>query len=92
MIPMLLRLDIREHDRTKARFWFPVILVWIIVFALLIAALPFLLIAALATAVEGPGRRLLLLYPLVFGTINALSGLRIDVESRGNEKVFISLD
>jgi hypothetical protein len=36
--------------------------------------------------------RLLLVYPVVFTAINALSGLRIDVDGRGKDKVYLSLD
>jgi hypothetical protein len=92
MIPMSLRLDIRGQDRRGVVLWFPMIVVWLILFALMIAALPFLLVAALATMRGKPGMRLLLVYPLVFTAINALSGLRIDVDGRGKDKVYISLD
>jgi hypothetical protein len=92
MIPTIMRLDIRKRDRRGVRLLFPVILVWIIVFALLIAAFPFVLIAALAMRRNGPGIRLLLLYPGFFAAIFSLSGLRVDVASRGDGKVFISFD
>jgi len=92
MMPMSLRLDIRGRDRPGVVLWFPVIVVWLILFALMIAALPFLLVAALATMRGKPGMRLLLVYPVAFTVINALSGLRIDVDGRGKDKVFISLD
>lgn len=92
MMPMSLRLDIRGRDRRGVVLWFPAIVVWLILFALMIAALPFLLVAALATMRGKPGMRLLLVYPLVFTAINALSGLRIDVDGRGKDKVYISVD
>jgi len=92
MMPMSLRLDIRGQDGRRVVLWFPVIILWLILFALMIAALPFLLVAALATMHGKPGMRLLLVYPVVFTAINALSGLRIDVDGRGKDKVFISLD
>lgn len=92
MMPMSLRLDIRGQNRRGVVLWFPAIVVWLILFALMIAALPFLLVAALATMRGKPGMRLLLVYPLVFTVINALSGLRIDVDGRGKDKVFISFE
>jgi hypothetical protein len=92
MIPMLLRMDVRDQERTKVRFWFPIVIGWIVLFALMLAALPFMLIGALATRGSGPGARLLLLYPRLFAVVNALSGLRVDVQKRGSEKVFISFD
>jgi hypothetical protein len=92
MMPMSLRLEIRGQDRHGVVLWFPVIFLWLILFALMLAVLPFLLVAALATARGKSGMRLLLVYPAVFTAINALSGLRIDVDGRGKDKVYLSLD
>ena len=92
MVPMLMRLDVRNRDRKGVRLFFPVILLWIIVFALLAAALPFVLVAALVTLRRGPGTRLLLFYPAFFGAVFAMSGFRVDIASHGEKKVFISLD
>jgi hypothetical protein len=92
MIPMIMRLDIRNQDRRWVRLLFPVILVWIILFAFLIAALPFVLVAALVTFRRGPGIQLLLFYPVFFAAVFALSGLRVDIASHRNDKVFISFD
>lgn len=92
MIPMSLRLDIRDHDRSRVVLWFPLIIIWIAVLVLAIVALPFLLLGALATMRGGPGKRMLLLYPLVCVLISELSGLRIDVDGRGHDSVYVSLD
>ena len=92
MIPLGLRLDIRQRDGARVVLWFPVIILWLILAALMAAALPFLLIAALATLRGGRGKGLLLGYVMVFAVIGTLSGLRIDVDGRGKDKVFISLD
>jgi hypothetical protein len=92
MIPMIMRVDIRNQDQKGVWLFFPVILVWIIAFAFLIAVLPLVLVAALVTLPRGPGVRLLLLYPVLFAAVFALSGLRVDVASHRNNKVFISFD
>jgi hypothetical protein len=92
MIPMIMRVDIRNQDQKGVWLFFPVILVWIIAFAFLIAVLPLVLVAALVTLPRGPGARLLLLYPVLFVAVSALSGLRVDVASHRNNKVFISFD
>jgi hypothetical protein len=89
---MVMRMDIRNKDQKRVWLFFPVILLWIIVFAFLIALLPFVLVAALVTLPRGPGVRLLVLYPVVFEAVFALSGLRVDVASHRNNKVFISFD
>jgi len=92
MIPMIMRVDVRSTEERGVRFFFPVILVWIIAFALLIAVFPLVLIAALCTLHRGPGFRLLLVYPIAFGAVFALSGLRVDIASHRNAKVFLSFD
>jgi hypothetical protein len=92
MIPMIMRLDIRNQDRRGVWLIFPVILVWIIAFAFLIAVLPLVFVAALVTFRRGPGIQLLLFYPLLCVAVFALSGLRVDVASHRNDKVFISFD
>jgi hypothetical protein len=92
MIPMIMRLDVRNRSHGGIWFLFPMILVWIPVFALAIAVLPLMLVAALVTIRQGPGRRILSFYPFFFGTVFSLSGLRVDVRSRTDSKVFISFD
>ncbi len=92
MIPMMMRLDVRNEEGRGIPLLFPVILLWIIAFALLLVALPFLLIAALATAGRGPGFRFLLIYPYFIQVLFSLSGLRVDVAGRGNGKVFIAFN
>jgi hypothetical protein len=92
MIPMLLSMDIQSGGRSRFRLFFPVILLWILAAVVLVAIFPLLLVAALATMNRGPGFTLLAVYPLFFGTVFALSGLRIDVSSRRDDTVFISFD
>jgi hypothetical protein len=92
MVPMTMRLDIRNREQKGVRLFFPVILLWVIAFALLIAVLPLVLVAALITLRWGPGTRLLLFYPAFFGAVFAMSGLRVDIASHGSRTVFISFD
>jgi hypothetical protein len=92
MIPMIMRVDVRRSDERGVWFLFPVILVWIIAFALLAAVFPLVLLAALCTLHRGPGVRLLLVYPIVFAAVFTLSGLRVDIASHRNAKVFFSFD
>jgi Trk-type K+ transport system membrane component len=92
MIPMIMRLDIRKRDERRVRLFFPLIVLWIVVFALLIVALPFVLLAALFTLRRGPGIRILQFFSALFAAVFALSGLRVDVANREDSKVFISFD
>ncbi len=90
MIPMLMKVDVRRRDGARVRLFLPVIIAWILGLVLLIAAFPFLLIGAIATAGRWPGMRLLRIYPAFFEIVFALSDLQIDIATRRNEKVYIA--
>jgi hypothetical protein len=68
-----------EEGKRRFRFFFPVILIWIIAAALLIVLLPLVLIAALVTWRSGPGKLLLIAYPIFFTVLFRLSGLHIEI-------------
>jgi hypothetical protein len=92
MIPMSMRLEVRGQQRRGVRLFFPVIVLWIIAFALLTAVLPFVLVAVLVTLGRRPGTRLLVLYPAFFAAVFFLSGLRVDIASHRSGRVFISFE
>ena len=79
MLPLLVRFKVKEPGRRGFGLWFPVILVWIILAALMLVLLPFVLLAALITIWRGPGLKLLLVYPLLAAVLWNLGGLTIDV-------------
>jgi hypothetical protein len=76
---------VRRTGRPGFGIYFPIILVWILVFAILLVLLPFLLLAALITSWKGPGFALLLVYPALFSVLWHLGGLRIETGHAGNE-------
>ena len=82
MLPMLVRFKIKEPGRRGFGLWFPVIVIWILLAALMLVLLPFLLLAALVTWPSGPGPRLLLVYPLLVSVLWNLGGLTIDVDQK----------
>jgi hypothetical protein len=79
MMPMIMRMRVYEEGKRTFRFFFPVILIWIIVAALMIVLLPLVLIAALVTWRSGPGKLLLIAYPIFFSVLFELSGLHIEI-------------
>jgi hypothetical protein len=89
MLPLIARFKVREPGRRGVRLWFPVIVIWALLAALMILALPFLLLGALVTAGRGPGWRLLLVYPLVASVLWHLGGLTVDVEQRRKDSAFL---
>ena len=79
MLPMIVRFKVKEPGRRGFGLWFPALVVWILLAALMLVLLPFLLLAALISWGRGPGIRLLLFYPLVISILWNLGGLTIDV-------------
>lgn len=82
MLPFFVRLKVRQPGKRRVRLWFPVILIWIILAALMIILLPFLLLGALFSLGRGPGFRLLLVYPLLAAVLWNLGGLTIEVDQK----------
>ncbi len=88
MIPIFMRLKIgRKPD--KYGLLLPILLVWILLFALMIILAPFVLIAALFTWKSGQGKLLLLTYPLLISLLFQLSGLHIETR-RSEQSVLIA--
>ena len=82
MMPMLVRLKIKEPDRRGFGLWFPVIIIWILLATLMLVLLPVLLLAALVTWRRGPGPSLLLVFPLLASVLWNLGGLTVDVDQK----------
>jgi hypothetical protein len=80
MLPMIVRFKHKDRGRRGFGLWFPVIIVWVLLAAVMLAVLPFLLLGTLFSLRRGPGLRLLLVYPLLVAVLWNLGGLTIDVE------------
>jgi len=85
MLPILMHFRIRKDGHRAFGFFFPIILIWIILAALLIILFPFVLSAAILTWRRGPGRMLLLVYPMMATVFWHLSGLHIETKNVENE-------
>lgn len=88
MIPIFMKMHIREKNKNKIQLLFPLIIIWILMAAIMIALSPLILIAALISWPFGYGRSLLLIGPRLFIVIGALSGLVVQVED-SDDKVYI---
>jgi hypothetical protein len=88
MLPMFLKMHIRERGKKGVRLWIPVFLVWILLFALMLVLLPLVLLASLLTIWKGPGLALLLFYPMVWAVLWSLSSLYVDVENSSHKILF----
>ena len=90
MIPLMMRLLIQEEGKKSFRLFIPLILVWIVLFALLIILLPFLLLAAIIAWPSGYGRIILSVIPMLFSVIGSMSGLKVQIES-GDKQVYLNV-
>jgi hypothetical protein len=89
MLPMFMHLKVRSAENRGFGMWFPVILIWILFGALLIALFPFLILASVITAWRGPGFSLLLVYPLAFSVLWNLGGLHIETKNARSEVLIV---
>jgi hypothetical protein len=85
MLPIFMRFKVRSSESRGFGLWFPVILIWIVFGALLIALLPFVLLAALITSWRGPGLALFLVYPMAFSLLWNLGGLHVETKNARSE-------
>ncbi len=90
MIPLLMKIRIKEENKRGLRLILPFFLVWLLLLVILIVLSPFLLIAALIFWTRGYGIKILAIVPLIFSLMCSLSGLIIQVDE-GDKKVFISI-
>ena len=89
MIPIFMRMKIKEKGKKGVRLFIPIILVWILLLALLIVIFPFFLIAAILTIPAGIGFRILWFYPLLFSLLNSLSGLAVHIKNPEKEILIV---
>lgn len=89
MIPIFMRMKIKEKSKKGFRLFFPIILIWILLFALLVILLPIFLIAAILTIPAGIGFRILFFYPLIFSVLNSLSGLAVHIKNPEKEFLIV---
>jgi hypothetical protein len=88
MLPMIMKLHVKEPGKKGIKLWIPVFLVWILLFALMVILLPLMLLAALLTIRRGPGLALILFYPMVWAILWSLSKLHVDVEHDQQKIIF----
>jgi hypothetical protein len=90
MIPLILKLRIKDKNQRRFGIWLPLFLIWLIVLPLLALLAPLVLLAALILWPGGKGRLVLYSYLAIFSLIFNLSGLKIDVQSK-DSIVYINL-
>ncbi|MHB8055712.1 MAG: hypothetical protein ACYDH3_10750 [Candidatus Aminicenantales bacterium] len=85
MFPIWIRLKISKPGHRGFRLFFPVILIWIILAALMIALFPLMLLAALLTWRRGPGKLLIMIYPMLAAVLWNLTGLHVETKDDEND-------
>jgi len=92
MIPVWMKVKVKEKGKRTVNIPLPLFLVWIIVFALLIAVLPLVLVAAILAYPFGTSKTILYSYFMIYALIFSLSGLRVNVDTKEQDKtVYIKI-
>jgi hypothetical protein len=90
MIPVYMKINVVNNNENKIKIFFPLIVLWVILFALLIVLAPFVLVLSVILWKKKLGKILLLTYPMAFSVINSFSGLVVHVE-RSNKRILINI-
>ncbi len=91
MIPMFMKILIVKQNRKKVRLFIPLIIFWILLFALLLVFIPILIICALVFWKKGYGKLFIYAYPLIFSLVWELSGLNVQI-GKGEKEVVVILN
>jgi len=90
MIPLILKLRIKDKNQRRFGIWLPLFLIWLIVLPLLALPAPLVLLAAAILWPSGYGRLVLNSYGAIFNLIGNMSGLKVDIQSK-DSIVYINL-
>ncbi len=90
MIPVYMRIKVVNNNEKKIKIFFPLIVLWIILFALLTILAPIVLVLSIIFWKKRLGKTLLLIYPMAFSVINSFSGLIVHVE-KSNKRISINI-
>lgn len=80
MIPLLFRMKVEQSEKRPIRLFLPLFLIWLVFIPLVIGASPLILLAALVMRRKWRARLVLSIYPILFSSLWALSGLTVQVE------------
>lgn len=90
MIPIWMRLRVREEGKRAVSLHIPLFLVWILVVALLLLLLPLVIIAGILLWYRGIGKAILASYVGIFRILFTMSGFKMDISQPGKD-VYISM-
>ena len=85
--PLLLHLRLPSREGFVG-LWLPWFLVYPILLALMLIALPFILVAAIFMVPAGRARPLLMSGPYLWRLLFAMRGFKMDIETAGREMLF----
>ena len=90
MIPVYMNINVVSNNEKNIKLFFPLIILWVILFALLIILAPIVLVLSGILWRKRLGKALLLAYPMTFSVINSFSGLIVHVEKR-DKRILINI-
>ena len=83
--PLLLHLRLPRREGGFQGLWLPWFLLYPILLALILIALPFILIAAIFLLPGGRARPLIMMGPYIWRLLFCMRGLKLDIETNGRE-------
>lgn len=89
MIPTMIKINITQTSGKNIRFIFPVIIIWIILFAFITLFSPLMVIIAILTWPFGYGKLLLVFPVMIYSVLVSLRDLLIDIRNN-KEAIYIS--
>ncbi len=84
MIPLILKLRIKDKNQRRFGIWLPLFLLWLIILPLLAIPAPLIFLVALILWPSKYGRLVLYSYFAIFTIIWNLSGVNLDIQSKDN--------
>jgi hypothetical protein len=84
MIPLILKLRIKDKNQKRFGIWLPLFLLWLIILPLLAIPAPLIFLVALILWTGRYGRIVLYSYFAIFTIIWNLSGVNLDIQSKDN--------
>ena len=84
MIPLILKLRIKDKNHKRFGIWLPLFLIWLIILPILAIPAPLIFLVALILWPSSYGRLVLYSYFAIFSIIWNLSGVNLDIQSKGS--------
>ncbi len=88
MLPLILKINIKEKDNKGFRLWLPLFLIWLILLPFAIVGWVLLIVIGILATPLGHGRKFIFGPIALMRVLFSLRGLKVDVDS-ADDRVFV---